>query len=94
MLGEALACRSTADAKGRALLTLDLAECFAAEGEPEHAAGLGADALEMVRGSVVRPVLVRTQAVSTTLRAWKDARPVRDLGARLAEIAAASGMEG
>jgi hypothetical protein len=63
MLGDALACRSAADAKGRALLTLDLAECFAADGEPEHAARLGADALDIVRGSVVRPVLVRTQAV-------------------------------
>ena len=63
MLGDALAHRSTADAKGRALLTLDLAECFAADGEPEHAARLGADALDIVRGSVVRPVLVRTQAV-------------------------------
>jgi len=88
LLGDAIAQRSAADAKGRALLTLDLAECFAIDGEPEQAARLGAHALNMVRGDMVQPVLVRTQMIGNALRPWKDATAVRDLGACLAEVTA------
>lgn len=89
LLGHALEQRSPADVKGRALLTLDLAECLAIEGEPEQAARLGADALDMVDGDLVRPVLARTQVVGKALRPWKDSVAVRDLDVRLAEIGAA-----
>lgn len=86
LLGDALAHRSAADAKGRALLTLDLADCSVIEGEPEHAAQLGAEALDMVRGAVVRPVVVRAQMIGDGLRSSEDAAAVRDLKERLTEI--------
>lgn len=93
LLGDALARRSPADAKGRALLTLDLAECSAVDGEPDRAGRLAADALDMVRDSAVRPVLVRTRAIREILQPWKDVKAVRDLGVRLAEITS-PGTEG
>jgi hypothetical protein len=49
-LGEALAGRNTADVKGRALLTLDLAGCMAAADEPGQAAALASGALGMASG--------------------------------------------
>ncbi|HUY47995.1 MAG TPA: helix-turn-helix transcriptional regulator [Streptosporangiaceae bacterium] len=95
LLGDALACRSPADVKGRALLTLDLAGCSAADGEPEQAAQLCAEALDMASGgSAVQPVMAQTQAVAAALRSWDDVRAVRDLEDRLTAIPAPPATEG
>ena len=88
LLAEALAGRSPADTKGRALLTLDMAECFTIDGDPEQAAALGADALDLVSGDVIQPVLGRAREIGRKLRPWEDAAAVRDLSGRLAEITA------
>jgi hypothetical protein len=88
LLAEALAGRSPADTKGRALLTLDMAESFTIDGDPEQAAALGAGALDLVRGDVIQPVLERAREIGRRLRPWEDATAVRDLSGRLAEITA------
>lgn len=88
LLAEALAGRSPADAKGRALLTLDMAECFTIDGDPEQAAALSGDALDLVRGDVIQPVLGRAREIGRKLRPWEETAAVRNLSGRLAEIAA------
>jgi transcriptional regulator with XRE-family HTH domain len=93
MLSDALASRSAADAKGRARLMLDLAECFAADGEPEEAARLGNDALSL-SGAVVPSLLVRAREVSRALRRWEELQAVSDFGSHLTDISPRLGTEG
>lgn len=91
LLAEALNGRAPGDVKGRALVTLDLAECLAADSEPEAAAGLAARALDMTgsRASIVRPVAARAAAVHRALRPWSRTSAVQEIEGRLAEIRAA-----
>jgi transcriptional regulator with XRE-family HTH domain len=93
LLADALAARSADDVKGRARLMLDLAECFAAEGEPEEAARIGNDALNL-SGAVVQPVLARAREISKTMQQWGELRAVSDFGARLADASSRLGTEG
>jgi transcriptional regulator with XRE-family HTH domain len=86
LIGEALLGRSEADVKGRALLTLDLAECMAADNEPEGAARTAARAVSMTPDGIVRPVIARARAVQAALRPWSGTTAVRDLGDQLAEL--------
>jgi hypothetical protein len=90
-LGEALSGRAAGDVKGRALLTLDLAECHAADGEPDAAADLAARALTMAEGSasIVQPVTTRAAAVCRVLQPWAGTAAVAGLGDRIAGITAA-----
>jgi hypothetical protein len=96
LLTEALDGRAPSDVKGRALLTLDLAECLAAEAEPEAAAALAGQALDMADGgaSIVRPVAARAAAVHQALAPWASTGAVQDIKGRLAEIRAAGTEDG
>jgi hypothetical protein len=77
--------------QGRVLLALDLAECLAADSEPEAAAILAGQALDMADGgdSIVRPVATRAVAVRQALDPWARTDAVREIEGRLAEIRAA-----
>jgi transcriptional regulator with XRE-family HTH domain len=84
LIGEALDGRAAGDVKGRALLTLDLADCAAADGEPEEAARLAAKAIGISGGDNVMPVVTRATAVHGALQPWAQTRAVRELGGRVA----------
>ena len=62
-LTAAIAQRDQADAKGRALLTFDLAECAIRSGDPEHGAQLAHQALDISVGQYVAPIVDRAQAL-------------------------------
>jgi transcriptional regulator with XRE-family HTH domain len=83
LLGQALARRDTSDAKGRALLTLNLAACRVIEHEPEQATQLIGAALELAHGALVRPILDRARAVRADMAGWSPSPPLADLDARL-----------
>jgi transcriptional regulator with XRE-family HTH domain len=86
-LTAAIAQRDTADAKGRALLTFDLAECAIRSGDPEHAAGLAHQALDTAAGQYVRPVVDRAQALHTQLAAFPQLPHAAEYRDRLRELA-------
>jgi transcriptional regulator with XRE-family HTH domain len=86
-LTAAIAGRDQADAKGRALLTFDLAECAIRSGDPEHAAGLAHQALDTAAGQYVRPVVDRAQALHTQLAAFPQLPQTADYRDRLRELA-------
>jgi len=75
--------RAPTDAKGRALVTLDLADCHAVDHEPEEAARLGVQALDTVDGSLVAPIVARARTLRAGLERWSDLPAVRELDARL-----------
>jgi len=75
--------RAPADAKGRALVTLDLADCHAVDHEPEDAVRLAVHALAAVDGSMVGPILTRARTLCSGLDRWSDLPTVRELDARL-----------
>ncbi|MFE5331754.1 helix-turn-helix domain-containing protein [Embleya sp. NPDC056575] len=72
LLLKAIHARARTDHKGRALLTLDLAECRVAEGEFEEAARLLGTALDLSRSSIVRPIVDRVQKVRHALAPRQD----------------------
>jgi hypothetical protein len=74
------------DAKGRALVTLDLAECHVVDDEPEEAARLAAYALDSVDGSMIAPIVTRAHRLLARMDRWSELSAVRELGARLAEL--------
>lgn len=92
-ISEALAGRASGDVKGRALLTLDLAECMAASREPEEAAGLAVRAVSMTGTGIVLPVAARAATVHRALQPWSGTRAVAELGGCLADITV-TGTEG
>lgn len=83
LLTKALDLRAPSDAKGRALLTLDLASCRVVEGEPDEAVKLAFRALEMAQGAVVRPIVERVRQVRGNMRPWEGTQAVVDLDERL-----------
>ncbi len=86
LIAEALTGRANGDVKGRALLTLDLAECMATDREPDHAACLVARAIDMAGSDVVCPVMTRAAMVHRALRPWSGTRAVLELGGQLTEM--------
>jgi hypothetical protein len=84
-LGRALTQRAAADAKGRALLTLDLAACRIIDNERDEAAQLVYAALDRAHGALVRPILDRARAVRADMARWTPSPALTDLDARLAE---------
>jgi transcriptional regulator with XRE-family HTH domain len=82
----ALVGRHVSDVKGRALLTLDLAECAAAEREPEEAASLAAGALSMTASGIVLPVVRRATAIHQSLHPWESVSAVAVLADQLASV--------
>jgi hypothetical protein len=93
LIAEALARRANGDVKGRALLTLDLAECMATDREPDQAVCLATRAINMAGSDVVRPVMSRAAAVYEALRPWSGNRAVLELGGQLTTMNIAE-MEG
>jgi transcriptional regulator with XRE-family HTH domain len=87
LLTAALTRRAGTDAKGRSLLTLDLAACRVIQAEPEEAARLTGTALDIAAGALVRPILDRTRALRADLAGWTGTPAVTELDARLAALA-------
>ncbi|HSV65620.1 MAG TPA: helix-turn-helix transcriptional regulator [Mycobacteriales bacterium] len=87
LLTQALDRRSATDAKGRALITLDLAAARVVDAEPEEAARLAGQALDLARGAVVRPIVARALAVRAGMQPWEGTTAVARLDAQLGEIA-------
>ena len=78
--------RSPADAKGRALLTLDLAAARVIDRDCDEAGRLIGAALNLAADAMVRPIIDRAQAVRRHMAGWTGT-PAADLDARLAAIA-------
>jgi tetratricopeptide (TPR) repeat protein len=83
LLSEALAARSAHDLKGRALITLDLAACRAVDGDLEEASNLALGALDIARGTVVRPIVERATGVRAAMTKWEGSPALVELDARL-----------
>jgi hypothetical protein len=88
-LTAAIARRDQADAKGRALLTFDLAECAIRSGDPEHAAGLAHQALDTAAGQYVKPIVDRAQALHAQLAGFPQLPQAAEYRDRLRELAPA-----
>jgi len=86
LLNGALERRALIDAKGRALITLDMAECRLVEREPEEAARLTVSALRSAAGSLVGPILDRARGLHTRLAPWRTSVAVIDLDGHLREL--------
>lgn len=83
LLRRALDHRAATDAKGRALVLLDVADCHVVSGEPEEGARIAVEALDVADGVLVRPILVRARAIRWGMDQWADTRGVADLDLRL-----------
>lgn len=88
-LNAGIAHRDPADAKGRALLTFDLAECALRSGDPERAAHVAHQALDTAAGQYVRPIVDRAQALHGELARTPAVAAAAGYGDRLREIAPA-----
>ena len=89
LLIDALDRRASSDVKGRALLTLDLAQCKVIDGEVEEACDLTHSALNLAAGSLVRPILDQAGSIDHDLGKWRALAPVAVLSARLRDETAA-----
>ena len=78
--------RASTDVKGRAVVTLDLAECHVVDHEPEEAVRLATHALDSVDGSMVAPIAVRARRLRARMERWPELPAVRELDARLPEL--------
>ncbi|MGL5824396.1 MAG: hypothetical protein ACRCYU_06105, partial [Nocardioides sp.] len=84
LLQQALVDRPSRDAKGRALITLDLAACRVLDGDAAAAATLVTGSLELAREVVVAPIATRAREVvgammaldPTTATSLRDRLPV------------------
>lgn len=85
LLETALASRDRSDAKGRAMLMFDLAECRIQQGEIDAACLLAQNALNLAGPAAVEPAIIRAHAVRRALEPWKDKRPVLALAERMRE---------
>ncbi|MEY9937559.1 helix-turn-helix domain-containing protein [Streptacidiphilus sp. MAP5-3] len=85
LLEAALANRDRSDAKGRAMLTFDLAECRILQGEIDAACLLAQNALNLAGPAAVEPAVIRAKAVHRAMEPWKETRPVRALAERVRE---------
>ena len=85
LLTAALDRRDPADAKGRAILTFDLAECRLGQGSLDEACTLAHSAMDIADGSVVQPLILRAGTFQLALAPWRAAAPVRELAARVRE---------
>lgn len=83
MITQALDARDPADAKGRALLTLDLAGCRLSDDEPMEAAHLVGRALDLADGTLVQPIATKALQVRAAMTRWDDSKPAIELDERL-----------
>jgi transcriptional regulator with XRE-family HTH domain len=88
LLSDSLARRSLGDAKGRALITLDLAACRVLDGDADEAVELAGGALELARGAIVRPIVERASQLRDSMESWAPSRALAELDARLYAAAA------
>jgi transcriptional regulator with XRE-family HTH domain len=72
LLTQARGRRASTDVKGRALVTLDLAECHVVDHEPEETVRLATHALDGVDGSMVAPIVVRARRLHARLERWPE----------------------
>jgi hypothetical protein len=86
LINAAIEQRPHADAKGRALLTLDKAACHLVDEEPEDVAALVHEALDLAEGQIVRPIVIRARELRARMRAWDDTAAIKALDARLAAL--------
>lgn len=87
LIGRALTTRAAGDAKGKALLTLDLASCRVIEGEPDEAARLAENALSVAEGTMVVPIVARATQLRVELTPWEGRSSVTELDMRIADAA-------
>jgi hypothetical protein len=92
LLVQALDRRPSRDAKGRALVLLDLADCHVVTAEPEEGARIAMQALDVADGALVRPILTRARALRSGL-VRADTKAVADFDARLREITAVTDVK-
>ncbi|MEV6976248.1 helix-turn-helix transcriptional regulator [Kitasatospora sp. NPDC093806] len=85
LLETAIAARAEVDVKGRAVLTLDLAEVQLGQGALDAACATAQAALDLAGATVVQPLLLRARALQQALAPWAAERPVRELVARVRE---------
>ncbi|MGN9911609.1 hypothetical protein ACTMTJ_29025 [Phytohabitans sp. LJ34] len=78
--------RPYADAKGRALLTLELAACHLIDQEPDEVVALIGEALDIADGQIVRPIMMRSRELRSRMGTWRDTAAVKALDARLATL--------
>ncbi|GAA2047309.1 hypothetical protein GCM10009839_60410 [Catenulispora yoronensis] len=83
IISEALAQRSVADLKGRALLTLDLASCLLNAGEVEEACRIAESALDLASHSIVQPITIRARSLKAELQPWRELGSVQGFTERV-----------
>ncbi|MFJ9443264.1 helix-turn-helix domain-containing protein [Kitasatospora sp. NPDC101235] len=88
LLETAIGRRASADIKGRAVLTLDLAEVRLAQGNVDAACATAHSALDLVEASIIQPIVLRARALQASLAPWSAERPVRELATRVRESGA------
>jgi transcriptional regulator with XRE-family HTH domain len=77
LLAQSLATRSAGDAKGRALATLDLAECMVVLGEATEGEHLVEQALAIAGSDPVAPIVLRARAVRAEMSSVDPASAAR-----------------
>jgi transcriptional regulator with XRE-family HTH domain len=83
LMTSSLAQRPHDDAKGRALLTLDLAAARAKDQEPEAACQLVLDSLSIAQTQLVHPIVTRAREVVGGMARWRSSSAVRTVNERL-----------
>lgn len=87
VLRDALTRRATRDAKGRALLGLDLAECLGHDGEAIEASRVAVEALDWAKGAMVEPIAIRAVELRGQLIRLSGPAGAQEFDARLREAA-------
>ncbi|MFE4976585.1 hypothetical protein ACFRAR_31350 [Kitasatospora sp. NPDC056651] len=88
LLETAIGRRAAADLKGRAVLTLDLAEVRLAQGDFDAACATAHSALDLAGATIIQPIVLRARALQASLAPWSAERPVRELATRVRESGA------
>lgn len=83
MLETAIRARADEDVKGRAVLTIDLAECRLRQGDVDAACSTAHAALDLADGAVISRLVLRAAQLQQALAPWQSARPVRELAERV-----------
>lgn len=94
VLTTALGRRAPTDAKGRALITLDLARCAVIDGDEGEAHHLIERSLDIAEYSMVQPIASQIRQVKNTLRSLEGSSAGHEIDERLAEITASQERNG
>ncbi|MPZ89857.1 MAG: hypothetical protein GEU81_17765 [Nitriliruptorales bacterium] len=86
LLTAALTRRAPSDVKGRALLILDVAACRLIEDEGDESFRLVEAALDLARGSVVKPIVIRAREVRVAVGRSASTTALAQLDHRLAQV--------